>query len=108
MENCFQNPPWTLYLVMHFGLTNVPAVFQAWLMTSGGILIVTLYLFIWMTSLFTPRNKKNTKQIRTVLQRQYKNQLLVMNEKCEFHVPSVSFLGFIFEGGHYRTDPAKN
>lgn len=28
-------------------------------------------------------------------------------EKCEFHVPSVSFLGFVVEEGQLKTDPAK-
>ena len=28
-------------------------------------------------------------------------------EKCEFHTPSVSFLGYVFEGGQVRTEPHK-
>lgn len=28
-------------------------------------------------------------------------------EKCEFHVPTVSFLGFVIDRGQLRADPAK-
>lgn len=45
--------------------------------------------------------------IQAVLQRLLENQQFVKAEKCEFHVLSVSFLGFIFEGGLFHTDPEK-
>lgn len=35
------------------------------------------------------------------------NKLFVKGEKCEFHVPAVSSLGYIPEKGQVRTDPAK-
>lgn len=35
------------------------------------------------------------------------NKLFVKAEKCEFRVPSVSFLGFIIEVGQVKSDPAK-
>lgn len=37
-----------------------------------------------------------------VLQRLLENKLYVKAEKCEFHQPAVSFLGFILEGGQVR------
>lgn len=37
----------------------------------------------------------------------YENQLFVKAEKCELHVLSVSFLGFIFNQGSYHTNPEK-
>lgn len=34
-------------------------------------------------------------------------QLFVKAEKCEFHVSSVSFLGFVVSGDSIQLDPAK-
>ncbi len=45
--------------------------------------------------------------VRQVLQRLLENKLYVKAEKCEFHVSSVSFLGYIIEGGQVKTDPKK-
>jgi len=42
-----------------------------------------------------------------VLQRLLENKLFVKEEKCEFHVSSVGFLGYILESGQVRADPAK-
>lgn len=35
------------------------------------------------------------------------DHLFVKEEKCEFHVTTVSFLGYIIEQGNLRADPAK-
>lgn len=35
------------------------------------------------------------------------NHLYVKAEKCEFHVPSITFLAFILEGGPVSADPTK-
>lgn len=45
--------------------------------------------------------------MRLVRQRLLENHLFVKAEKCEFHVPTLSFLGFIVEQGRLRADPAK-
>lgn len=36
-----------------------------------------------------------------------KDKLFVKADKCEFHVNSVSFLGYIIESGQVMTDPQK-
>lgn len=45
--------------------------------------------------------------MRQVLQRLLENKLFVKAEKCEFHVSSVGFLGYIIESGQVRPDPDK-
>lgn len=45
--------------------------------------------------------------VRQLLQRLLENRLFVKGQKCEFHVSTVSFLGYIVERGHLRADPAK-
>lgn len=44
---------------------------------------------------------------RDVLKRLLENRLYVKAEKCEFHVSSVSFLGFVVKKGQLRADPSK-
>lgn len=42
-----------------------------------------------------------------VLQHLLENKLFVKAEKCEFHTASVSFLGFILEGGEVKPTEEK-
>lgn len=83
------------YLVMPFGLTNAPAVFQA-----------NQFVFVYLDDIliFSKTHSDHISHVRQVLQRLLENRLFVKAEKCEFHVPSVSFLGYILEGGQMRAD----
>ena len=96
------------YLVMPFGLTNAPAVFQAMI---NDVLrefldkFVYVYLddiLIYSTDLVSHRNHVNQ-----VLQRLLDNHLYVKAEKSEFHVDTISFLGFIVAPGKVEMDPVK-
>lgn len=49
---------------------------------------------------------EHEKHIRQVLQ-QLENRLFVKEEKCEFYVQLLSFLGFIVEQGQLQADLAK-
>ena len=84
----------------------MPFFFQA---LVNGVLRDFLHKFIFVyLFLFFPRSLVDHKRhVRAVLQRSIENRLYVKAEKCEFHTPSVSFLGYIFEGGQVRTDPHK-
>nr|XP_054599305.1 uncharacterized protein LOC129163965 [Nothobranchius furzeri] len=61
------------------------------------------------TSCLVPRYHpaEHRHHVRAILQRLLENRLYVKAEKCEFHVPSVKFLGFILESGRLKTDPDK-
>uniref|UniRef100_A0A8C6MBY8 Gypsy retrotransposon integrase-like protein 1 n=1 Tax=Nothobranchius furzeri TaxID=105023 RepID=A0A8C6MBY8_NOTFU len=96
------------YLVMPFGLTNAPAVFQSLVNSVLGDFInkfITVYLDDIL--IFSKDLSEHRQHVRAVLQRLLKNRLYVKGEKCEFHVPSVKFLGFVLENGKLRTDPDK-
>ncbi|KAL4007327.1 hypothetical protein ACER0C_001179 [Sarotherodon galilaeus] len=96
------------YLVMPFGLTNAPAVFQA--MVNDVLRdFINHFVFVYLDDIliFSKTRAEHVKQVRLVLQRLLENRLFVKGEKCQFHVQSVPFLGFIVEEGQLRADPAK-
>uniref|UniRef100_A0A8C6W051 Gypsy retrotransposon integrase-like protein 1 n=1 Tax=Nothobranchius furzeri TaxID=105023 RepID=A0A8C6W051_NOTFU len=96
------------YLVMPFVLTNAPAVFQSLVNSVLGDYInkfATVYLDDIL--IFSRNLPEHCQHVRAVLQRLLENRLYVKAEKCEFHVPSVKFLGFVLENGKLRADPDK-
>lgn len=64
------------------------------------------FVFVYMDDiLIFPKNQANhVRRVRLVLQRLLENRLFLKGEKCEFHVQTVSFLGFTVE---QRADSAK-
>lgn len=96
------------YLVMPFGLTNAPAVFQT-LVNDVLRDFIGIFVFVYLDDIliFSKDPADHVGHVRQVLQRLLENRLFVKLEKCEFHVPSVSFLGYIIAGGQVKMDPAK-
>uniref|UniRef100_A0A3B3HPV2 Gypsy retrotransposon integrase-like protein 1 n=1 Tax=Oryzias latipes TaxID=8090 RepID=A0A3B3HPV2_ORYLA len=96
------------YLVMPFGLTNAPAVFQH-LVNDVLRDFLNRFVFVYLDDIliYSPNSELHTFHVRQVLERLLENRLFVKAEKCEFHVSTVSFLGFIIEAGNIRPDPAK-
>ena len=96
------------YLVMPFGLSNAPAVFQA---LVNDILrdMLNHFVFVYLDDIliFSENMEKHIQQVRLVLRRLLDNKLFVKPEKCEFHVSKVSFQGFIFAQGPLQPDPTK-
>lgn len=93
------------YLVMFFGLTNAPAVFQA---LVNDFLRVSLYHFIFVylddILIFTCTS---TEHIHQVLQQLLENCLFVKVKKCQFHARSVTFLWYIIESEQVKAVPEK-
>ena len=96
------------YLVMPFGLTNAPAVFQA-LINDVLRDMLNHFVFVYLDDIliFSKSLDDHVSHVKCVLQRLLENRLFVKAEKCEFHVSSVQFLGFIVEKGQLKPDPAK-
>uniref|UniRef100_A0A669CQG4 Gypsy retrotransposon integrase-like protein 1 n=1 Tax=Oreochromis niloticus TaxID=8128 RepID=A0A669CQG4_ORENI len=96
------------YLVMPFGLTNAPAVFQA-LVNDVLRDFINWFVFVYLDDIliFSSSQAEHETQVRLVLQRLLENRLFVKSEKCEFHVATVAFLGYIIERGDLRPDPVK-
>ncbi|KAI7810722.1 Pol polyprotein [Triplophysa rosa] len=96
------------YLVLPFGLTNAPAVFQGLVNSVLGDMI-NQFVFVYLDDIliFSPSLQVHTQHVRRVLQRLLENRLFVKAEKCEFHAESVTFLGHIISTTGIQADPAK-
>ncbi|KAG1935922.1 retrotransposable element [Pimephales promelas] len=96
------------YLVMPFGLSNSPAVFQA-LVNDVLRDMVDRFVFVYLDDIliFSQNKCDHVQHVRRVLQRLLENRLFAKVEKCEFHARSVPFLGFVLSSKGIRMDPAK-
>ena len=96
------------YLVLPFGLTNAPAVFQALVNdVLGDLLNTCVVIYLDDILIFSRTPEEHTNHVRLVLQRLLENRLFIKAEKCMFDATSVEFLGHILEKGQVRADPKK-
>lgn len=88
------------HLVMPFGLTNAPAVFQT-LVNDVFRDMLNRYVLVYLDDIliFSRSMEEHIRHVKVVLPRLLENSLFVKAEKCEFHVSSVSFLGYIVAQG---------
>uniref|UniRef100_A0A3Q3AU88 ribonuclease H n=1 Tax=Kryptolebias marmoratus TaxID=37003 RepID=A0A3Q3AU88_KRYMA len=96
------------YLVMPFGQTNAPAVFQA-LVNDVLRDMIGQFVFVYLDDILIFSNNLHTHitQVRSVLLRLLQNNLFVKAEKCEFHVPTTSFLGFVISPNQLSMEQSK-
>ena len=93
---------------MPFGLTNAPAVFQAMINdVLRDFLDKFVYVYLDDILIYSPDLASHRLHVTQVLQRLLDNHLFVKAEKSEFHVHTISFLGFIVAPGRVEMDPAK-
>ena len=94
------------YLVMPFGLTNAHAVFQA-LVNNVLQGMIDRFIFVYLILIFSQSPTVHEQHVRQVLQHLLENKLYVKGEKCVFHIPTVSFIGYINAQGQMQMDPDK-
>jgi hypothetical protein len=96
-------------LVMSFGLTNLPATFQAMMNKLFHNLISTGKIVIYLNDvlIFTEDLDKHRKLVCQVLQVFRSSNLSLKIEKCKFEKTQVKYLGLIVGDGEMRMDPAK-
>ncbi|KAI4900377.1 hypothetical protein NFI96_000695, partial [Prochilodus magdalenae] len=84
------------YRVMSFGLRNAPSVFQAFINDVLRDMIGQFVIaYIDDILIYSPDYSSHVQHVRQVLTRLLKHQLYVKGEKCEFHLKSTSFLGYV-------------
>jgi hypothetical protein len=95
-------------LVLPFGLTNAPAVFQA-LVNDVLRDMINRFVFVYLEDIliFSSSLQAHTQHVHQVLQRLLENQLFIKAEKCKFHSKLVTFLGYVISADGVEADPAK-
>src|SRR5713101_3883494 len=91
-------------LVMLFGLTNSPAMFQSMINELFKDLIDTGLLDIIVSTKTMEQHRELVKQ---VLQHLQDNNLFLKPEKCDFKKEQMDYLGLILKPGHIAMDPIK-
>ncbi|KAA0722980.1 Retrovirus-related Pol polyprotein from transposon 297 [Triplophysa tibetana] len=96
------------YLVMPYGLSNAPAVFQGFMneifreYLHNFVIVYIDDILIYSRDLAEHRH-----HVIKVLQQLRKHQLYLKLEKCEFHRPTVQFLGYIVSAEGINMDQGK-
>jgi hypothetical protein len=92
------------FLVMSFGLTNVPATFQSLMnvifvaLSRRGVLVFVDDILIYSTTL-----EEHVKLLAILETRQF----LIKRSKCMFAQPSVDYLGHVISAQGVATGPTK-
>ena len=96
------------YLVMPFGLSNAPAVFQS-LVNDILLDMINRFAFVYLDDIFifSTNPEEHKTHVRLVLQRLLENRLFVKAEKCEFSCTKTNFLGYVISTGNVGMDPEK-
>jgi hypothetical protein len=98
------------FLVMHFGLTNAPATFQHFMNDTFYDLLdkfVAAYLDDLIIYTESSDLADHIGHVREVLLRCRKSGLFANAKKCEFHVRTIEYVGYIVSPDGLSMDPAK-
>lgn len=97
-----------MYRVMPFGLTSAPGFFQHFLNhVLRQFLDVCCVVYIDDILIFSDSLEEHVDHVRSILGCLASNGLFVKGEKCEFHVTTTRFLGFMFSTDGISMDPSK-
>jgi hypothetical protein len=84
------------YLVLLFGLSNTPAIFQAYINSIFvNLLDITVIIYLDDILIFSKNPIKYQKYIKEVLLRLKQNGLYAKLSKYKFFILEVEFLGFV-------------
>jgi len=95
-------------LVMPFGLSNSPSVFQSFIndvfpdMLNRWVIVYIDDILIYSNSF-----EEHVQHVRAVLQRLIQHKLYAKAEKCEFHQTSTTFLGYVISREGVAMDDSK-
>ncbi len=93
---------------MPFGLTNAPAVFQQFInKVLGNLLDVCAVGYIDNILIYLDSVDQHWDHVQEVLRHLQEAGLYVNPKKCNFHMDTVEYLGFILTPTGLHMDPAK-
>ncbi|KAL0147880.1 hypothetical protein M9458_056801, partial [Cirrhinus mrigala] len=96
------------YLVMPFGLSNSPSIFQAFVNEVFRDLLHR-YVIVYIDDIliYSENLESHITHVRSVLQRLIANKLYAKLPKCEFHQTKISFLGYVISNEGVTMDDEK-
>jgi hypothetical protein len=96
------------YLVMSFGLTNVPAHFM-YLMNSVFMLELDKFVMVFIDDIlvYSKNEEEHEQHLWIILQRLHEYQLYAKFSKCAFWLIEVPFLRHIISAEGIAVDPSK-
>jgi RNase H-like domain found in reverse transcriptase/Reverse transcriptase (RNA-dependent DNA polymerase) len=97
-------------MVMFFGLTNLPAMFQTMMNHIFRDLIDKGYVTVYMDDILihTPDDPNlHWNIVHHVLKTLGKHDLYLKLEKCQFEATTIEYLGVVVEGNQLQMNPAK-
>jgi len=100
------------HLVMPFRLTNTPAVFQSFVISSLNDVFsedIGKYCQVYLddTVVYSKTLEEHVQHVRTNLKKLIKHKLVANISKCELHKLKISFLGHMVSKDGVETDPEK-
>src|SRR6266481_934363 len=97
MEDCLPDQLQFLeWLVMPEGLTNTPAAFQ-WFMNEifANMIDINIIVYLEDILIYSDNISEHKEHIQEVLKQLRTNSLFDHTDKCEFHVTSCKYLGYM-------------
>uniref|UniRef100_A0A0W0FC37 Reverse transcriptase domain-containing protein n=1 Tax=Moniliophthora roreri TaxID=221103 RepID=A0A0W0FC37_MONRR len=96
-------------MVMFFGLSNSPAMFQSFMDDIFADYIEEGWIVIYMDNIliFSLDLETHRKQTIKVLEHLRLHDLFLKPEKCRFDITEIDFLGMIIRPGYIGMDPVK-
>ncbi|KAI2660671.1 Transposon Tf2-6 polyprotein [Labeo rohita] len=96
------------YTVMPFGLANSPSFFQAFINDVFRDML-NRWVIVYIDDILVYSNTydEHITHVRAVLQRLISHQLYAKEEKCEFHLDKISFLGYVISPEGVSMDEQK-
>jgi transposase InsO family protein len=84
------------YLVVPFGLTNAPAIFQSHInRVLSDLLDICCIVYLDDILIFSENEEDHIKHVKMVLGRLREHKLYAKPSKCSFHKTEVNFLGYV-------------
>jgi len=96
-------------LIMFFGMTNSPAIFQTMMNDIFRTLIAEGIVVVYLDDIliFTRTEEEHERVVRRVLEVLVGHKLFLRPEKCEFYWKEIEYLGLVISENKVVMDPVK-